>query len=93
MEEEDGLYVDSLADKREDQLMICHAVCGHDLTETYSNKRLKLAENRFVTGQLMRVDMSEMFSQEKCHSILQTVWTYPGTSDGYQEWIRCGSSS
>ena len=68
MEEDDGIDVDSLAAKREDQLILYHAVLGHDLTETYSNRRLKLAETRFVAGQLMRVDMSEMFSPERVTS-------------------------
>ena len=56
MEEDDGIDVDSLAAKREDQLILYHAVLGHDLTEACSNQRLKLAETRFVAGQLMRVD-------------------------------------
>ena len=72
MEEDDGIDVDSLAAKMEDQLIVYHAVLGHDLTETYSSRRLKLAEARFVAGQLMRVDMSEMFSPERVNS----VWSY-----------------
>ena len=50
MDEDDGIDVDWLAAKREDQLMLYHAMLGHDLTETYSSRRLKLAEARFVAG-------------------------------------------
>ena len=39
MEEDDSIDVDSLAGKTEDQLILYHAVLGHDLTEAYSNKR------------------------------------------------------
>ena len=49
--------------------MIYGSVLGHDLTETYSNRKLKLAETRFIAGQLMRVDMSEMFSPERVTSV------------------------
>ena len=48
MEEEYGIYVDSLAAKKEDQLILYHSILGHDLTETYSNARLTLAGNRHV---------------------------------------------
>ena len=37
---------------------------GHDLTETYSNKRLKLAGNSHMIGQSLRVGASEMFGPE-----------------------------
>ena len=80
-EEDDGIDVDSLAAKREDQHIRYHAVLGHDLTK---RSRTKGWETRFAAGQLMRVDMSEMFCPEKGYYSLQTVWSYPGTSDGHQ---------
>ena len=60
MEENDGIDVDSVAAKKEYQLMLYHAILGHDLTETYSHARLTLAGNRHVIGQLMGVDMRAM---------------------------------
>ena len=78
MEEDDGIDVDSLAAKRGDSLILYHAVLGHDLTETYSNRRLKLAETRFVAGQLMRVDMSEMFSPQRVASVCKQYGLIPG---------------
>ena len=41
MEEDDGIDVDSLAARKEDQLILHHGMLGHDLTETYSSRRLK----------------------------------------------------
>ena len=78
MEEDDGIDVDSLAAKREDQLILYHAMLGHDLTETYSNKRLKLAETRFVAEQFMRVDMSEMFCPEEGTAVCKQDGFSPG---------------
>ena len=78
MEEDDGIDVDSPTTKREDQLIMYHAVMGHDPTETYSNSRFKLAETRFVAGQLIRVDMSEMFSPERVTSVCNTYGLIPG---------------
>ena len=48
MEENYGIYVDSLAAKKEDQLILYYDILGHDLTESYSNARLTLAGNRHV---------------------------------------------
>ena len=39
MDEHDGIDVDMLAAKREDQFIFDHAVLGYDLTETFSNTR------------------------------------------------------
>ena len=78
MEEDDAIDVDSLAAKREDQLILYHAVLGHDLTGTYSDKRLKLAETRFVSRQLMRVDMSKMFSPERVTTVCKQHGPIPG---------------
>ena len=77
MEEHDGIDVDSFAAKIEDQLIFHHAVLGHDPTETDSNKRLKLAETRFVAGQLMRVDMSEMFTPERVKAVCKQYGLIP----------------
>ena len=49
--EHDGIDIDSLAARREDQLTLYHAMLGHDLPETYA--RLKLARDRHIVGQLM----------------------------------------
>ncbi len=57
MDEADGIDVDSLAAKKEYQLILYHAMLGHDLTESYSNARLTLAGSRHIIGQLMGVDM------------------------------------
>ena len=78
MEEDDGIDVDPLAAKIEDQNIVYHAVLGHDLTEAYSSMRLKLGEARFVAGQLMRVDMSEMFSPERVTSVCKQYGLIPG---------------
>ena len=78
MEEDDGIDVDSLAAKREDQLILYHAILVHDLTETYSSRRLKLSEARFVAGQLMGVDMSEMVSPERVTSVCKQYGLIPG---------------
>ena len=78
MEDDDSIDVDLLAARREDQLILYHAVLGHDLTETYSNQRFKLAVTRFVAGQLMRVDMSEMFSPERVTSVCKQYGLIPG---------------
>ena len=53
MEENYGIDVDSLAIRKEYQLILQHAILGHDLAETYSNARLTLASNRRVIGQLV----------------------------------------
>ena len=53
MEENDGIDVDSLAARKEVQLILYHAILGHDLTETYASARLTLAGNRHIIGQLM----------------------------------------
>ena len=42
MEEDRGIDVDSLVATREDQIILHHAVLGHDLTETYSNKMVEI---------------------------------------------------
>ena len=69
MEENDGVDVDSLAARKEDQLILYHAILGHDLTETYSNARLNLAGDRHIVGQVMGFDMSEMFSPERVTAV------------------------
>ena len=53
MEENDGIDVDSLAARKEDQLILYHAILGHELTEVYSNARLKLAGDRHIVRQLV----------------------------------------
>ena len=65
MEVDDGIDVDALGEKAEDQKIVCRALLGHDLTEAYSNGRLRLAANRYAALQLLSVDMSEMFSPER----------------------------
>ena len=52
MEENNGIDVDSLAARKEDQLILYHAMLGHDITETYSNARLKMAGDRHIVGTL-----------------------------------------
>ena len=69
MEQNERIDFDSLAAKKEDQLILYHAILRLDLTETYSNARLPLAGNRHVMGQRMGVDMSEMFSPEKVTAV------------------------
>ena len=69
MEENHGIDVDSLAPRQEHQLILYHAILGHDLIETYSNARLRLADDRHSVGQLMGVDISEMFSLERVTAV------------------------
>ena len=78
MDEADGIDVDSLAAKKEDQLILYHAILGHDLTESYSNARLTLAGSRHIIGQLMGVDMCEMFSPERVTAVCKQYGLTPG---------------
>ena len=78
MDDDDGIDADSLAAIREDQLRLYHAMLGHDLAETYSNKRLKLVQNRFVVGQIMRIDMSETVSSERVTAVCKRYGLIPG---------------
>ena len=45
-----GNDVDSLAARKEDRLILHHAILGHDLTETYSNARLSWRETDSLLG-------------------------------------------
>ena len=78
MEEHDGIDVDPLAAKNEDQLILYHAILGHDLTKTSLNARLTFAGNRHVIGQRMGVDMSEMFGPERVTAVCKQYGLVPG---------------
>jgi hypothetical protein len=78
MEINDGIDVDVLNEKAEDQKIICHAILGHDLTETYSNARIRLAANREEVQRLMSVDLSEMYSPERVSAVCASYGLRPG---------------
>ena len=68
MEEDDGIDVDLLAAKREDQLILYHAVLGHDVTDPYSNKNLKFS------AKVQRHDGLNQQRQIKCNAdVLKTI--------------------
>ena len=67
-----------MAAKKEYQLILDHAILGHDLTEIYSNARLTLAGKRHVFGQRMGVDMSEIFSPERVTAVCKQYELAPG---------------
>ena len=50
----DGIDVDSIAARKEDQLILDHAMPGHDPIEGYSNRRLESAGGIHVVEQLLR---------------------------------------
>ena len=51
---------------------------GGDLTEVYSNGRMKLAANRHMVTQLLKVDISEMFSPERVTTVCEKYGLKPG---------------
>ena len=42
---------------------------GHDLSESYGNKRLQTAANREFIRQIMSTDVSEVFSPERVSAV------------------------
>ena len=50
---------------------------GRDLTEVYSGARLKLAADRHMVSQLLKVDMREMFSPERVTSVCKKYGLVP----------------
>ena len=69
--------IDSVA-IHEDQEIIYRAILGHDLMEVYSSTRMKLAADRHMVSQLLKVDMSEMFSPERVTSVCKKYGLVPG---------------
>ena len=75
---DDGVDVDSIEEKRTDNDIIYRAILGHDLTDIFSNKRLQLAADRQFVNELLRVDMSEMFSPERVTAVCRDYGLEPG---------------
>ena len=61
--------IDAVAAKTEDDEILHRANLAGDLTEVYSNGRIKLAANRRMVTQLLKVDISEMFSPERVTTV------------------------
>ena len=59
---DDGVDVDSIEERRVDDEILHRAILRHGLTEIFSNKRLQSVADRHFVNQLLRVDMSDMFS-------------------------------
>ena len=59
-DENDGIDVDSIAAKKQDQDILYHAMLGQDLMEIYSNRKIKLAADRHMVSALLSTDISEM---------------------------------
>ena len=78
MEVNDGIDIDVLNEKAEDQRIIYHAILGHDLTESYLNARIQLAASRQEAQQLMSVDLSEMYSPERVSAVCSSYGLRPG---------------
>ena len=75
---DDGVDKDSIEDRRVDNEIIHRAILGHDLTEMFSDKRLQLAGDIHFVNQLLRVDMSEMFSPERVTAVCRDYGLEPG---------------
>ena len=59
---------------------------GH-LTETDSNDRLKLAGHRHIIGQLIGVDMSQMFSPERVTAVCKQYGLVPGQAMDFKNGV------
>ena len=77
-DEEDGMGIDYLQGKLEDQNIVYRAVLGHDLTEVYCNKRLMLAANRHLAESILSTDVSEIFSPERVTAVCAKYGLAPG---------------
>ena len=69
MEGEQGLDLDGVRARQEDEDMVCRHVLGQNLHDVYSNERLQLAASRqsveMLIRQLRGVDVMEIFSPER----------------------------
>ena len=74
---DDGVGVDSTEEKIVDYSILHRAILGHDLTEMFSNKRLQLPADRHLLNQLLRIDMSEMFSPERVTAVCRDYGLEP----------------
>ena len=75
---DDQLDIDLLEAKNEDAHIFYHAILGHDLTECYSNKRLQLAGDRHIVGQIASADVTEIFSPERVSKLCSQYGPKPG---------------
>ena len=75
---DDGVDVDSIEERRVDDLILHRAILGHDLADVFSNKRLQLAADRHFTKKLLRIDTSEMFSPERVTVVCRDYGLEPG---------------
>ena len=64
--------------RREDDEILSRALLGKDLSEVYSNTRLRIAAERNMVNQLLKVDISEMFSPERVTSVCKKYGLVPG---------------
>ena len=85
---DDGVDVDSIEEKRVDDEVLHRAILGHDLTEIFSNKRLRLAADRHFINKLRRIDMSEMFSPERVTAACRDYGLEPGQAMDQQKRLR-----
>jgi hypothetical protein len=73
-----GPVSDEIAAKLEDENILYHAMLGFDLTEVYSNKRLRLAGSRQIAESILSTDISEVFSPERVTSVCARYGLVPG---------------
>ena len=64
--------------KEEDRIIIFNAVLGRNLTEIYSNSRIKLAVDRETVNQLLSTDIMEVFSPERVTATCEKYGLKPG---------------
>ena len=86
---DDGVDVDSNEEKRVDDEILHRAILGHDLTEIFSNKRLQLAADGHFINQLLRVDMSDMFSPERVTAVCRDYGLEPGRAMDLKNGYDC----
>ena len=55
----------------QDWEIIFHAIFGHDVTEVYSNSRIRIAPSRQLVTQILSTNGSEMYSPEPVNAVCE----------------------
>ena len=81
-DDEDGLDIDSLREKREDMRFVSLALLGRSIHEVYSNSRIDTAVARQSAEamMLMSVDVTDIFSPERVAAVCNEFGLKPGMS-------------
>ena len=80
----DGIDVDSIQARREDEIILHRAVLGENLHDVYSNKHIKLAiirnDMENLNEQLLSTDITEIFSPERVTAHCKKYGLSPGAA-------------